>query len=35
MNPSEKEVSEWGDSGGLPALLFEKHVYELRFSLEA
>lgn len=35
MNPSRKEGNESGDSGGLPALLFEKHVYELRFSLEA
>lgn len=35
MNFSKKEVNEWGDSGGLAAHLFEKHVYELRVSLEA
>lgn len=35
MKSSKKEVNEWGDSGGLPAHLFEKHIYELRFSLEA
>lgn len=35
MNFSKIEENEWGDSGGLAAHLFEKHVYELRFSLEA